>query len=144
MTRDKAGRHQTARFMAQSRAISDHKFGGREISSKIFGPDRAGIACNRARRGIMTLGRVFGDLIDSRQGRASSGSAIFGAISSDLGPKIWRPRNFFENFRSKPRRYCMQSRTPRHNDAGQSLWGPHLCLINKYEWSPYCILFVLV
>ena len=59
------------------------------------------VACKPTRRGTPTLGRVLRDLIDSRQGRASSGGTDFGAISSDLGPKILRSRNFFENFSKK-------------------------------------------
>ena len=38
------------------------------------------------------------DLFASRQGRASSGNADFGAITRDFGPKILRPAN---NFRKK-------------------------------------------
>ena len=65
-------------------------------------------ACTPIRRGMLTLGNVFGDLFDSRQGRASSGGTDFGAISSDLGPKILRPRIFFENLRSEPRALSRQ------------------------------------
>ena len=39
------------------------------------------------------LASDLGDLFASRQGRASSGSADFGAIARDFGPKILRLRN---------------------------------------------------
>ena len=75
---------------------------------------------------IPVLARVFEDLFATRRGRASSGSANFGAIARVFGPKILRPRKIFD-FGPRGAENRAQTRTPRHADGRQRLCGP-VCL----------------
>ena len=73
----------------------------------------------RGRRGVPLLASDIADQFALRLGRASSGSADFGAIISYFGPKILRPRKIFEIFDPNRAEKCAQSRTLRRAAARQ-------------------------
>ncbi len=124
MPRGKAWRRRASRIAARSRAISNAKFRGRENFSKISVRNPLQIAWNLTRRIVPTLGKVFGDILGSRRGLASSGNADFGAISRDSGRKILRPRKIFEIFGPKSAENRTESHAPQRADARHSVWGP--------------------
>ena len=110
--------------------ISDRKFCGREKFSKISVRTASKKARKSSRRGMPTLAGDFVQFVDlfaSRQGRSSSGSTDFGAISRDFGPKILRSRKIFDNFGPRRVEKRAQIITPRHADPRRRLCGP-LCL----------------
>ena len=85
LRRGKAGRRQAARISARSHVISDRKFSAAHFFSKFSVRIASKNARNPARRGILMLVKHFADVSASRQGRALSGDADFGAIARDLG-----------------------------------------------------------
>ena len=93
----KAARHRAERISARSRRFRTQNF----PAAKFFRKFRSEIRCNLTRRSMPTLGIVLRDLLRSWQGCTSPGGTVFGAFSRDFERKIFRPRNFFENFGPK-------------------------------------------
>ena len=111
-------------ILPQTCAISDEKFCGPEKFRFFSVRNSPENAPKRTRHVMPTHGRACRDTQRSCRGLASSGRSDFAANLRDLGRKFLRPRKFSIFFGPRRAQKSLESRTPRHADARQSLQGP--------------------